>query len=280
MEQSIKFIFCVKISIVIFLNVLCHFYSDMRRFGKFLDEKSEFGRKLDTRIYRLLGIYIEDIHPYVGDLELKIPCNTKKKNEKLLKTDNEKWDKEKKEKLYRSLLYKEQLIKKLMKNKCTMLHGSYSHYEKKVMNGLNDNAFFEKMMLINDKDYNKLKRKKYKFGLRLLLLLFLLILILPILDLSLGKFKTTGSLLLELCKLSGYGSTNSPQSVPTADVLPALWINTCQAKSYIGFKIFIILIYCLPILIMGIILIRGIFYYYKNVIKHKKIKFLEEFYEW
>ncbi|SBT86047.1 Plasmodium exported protein, unknown function [Plasmodium malariae] len=212
----------------------------IRRFGKFLDEKSEFGRKLDTRIYRLLGIYIEDIHPYVGDLELKIPCNTKKKNEKLLKTDNEKWDKEKKEKLYRSLLYKEQLIKKLMKNKCTMLHGSYSHYEKKVMNGLNDNAFFEKNDLINDKDYNKLKRKKYKFGLRLLLLLFLLILILPILDLSLGKFKTTGSLLLELCKLSGYGSTNSPQSVPTADVLPALWINTCQAKSYIGFKIFII----------------------------------------
>ncbi|SBS93667.1 Plasmodium exported protein (Pm-fam-a like), unknown function [Plasmodium malariae] len=252
----------------------------MNSFNKCFDEKHVFDRKLDTRIYRLLGIYIEDIYPYVGDLELKIPYNTKKKREKLHTIDYEKWDKEKNEKLYRCSLIKEKLIKELMKNKCTIVHKSYNHYDKKIMNGLNDMAFFKKMILINDNDYKKLKRKKYRLRIYSLLLLFVLVLIIPILDLSLGKFETTGNLLMELCKLSGNSAEAIASTPAPKEALPALWFTTCQVKNYVGFKIFSILIYCLPILILGIILIRGIHYYYKNVIKHKKIRFLEAFNEW
>ncbi|KAI4840195.1 hypothetical protein MKS88_001553 [Plasmodium brasilianum] len=282
MEKNIMFIFFIKISLFIVFIWICHFYSDMSRFKKFLYEKNNFGRKLHTPICRLLGIYIDDIYPYVGELELKIPYNTKQKNKNLLRIDNEKWDKEKKEKLYRSSLIKEQLIKKLMKNKCTMLHGSYSHYEKKIMNGLNDRTFFKKMMLINDKNYKKLKSKKYRLRLCLILLLFIFVLILPIVDLSFGEFKSIGNFLKELCKLFGYNNTGlqAQSESPGADGLGDILSSTCQLKSFIGIKVFGVLIYCLPILIMGIILIRGIFYYYKNIIKHKKIRFLEEFEEW
>ncbi|SBS95117.1 Plasmodium exported protein (Pm-fam-a like), unknown function [Plasmodium malariae] len=214
----------------------------MSSFNKCFDEKHGFDRKLDTRIYRLLGIYIEDIYPYVGDLELKIPYNTKKKREMLSIIDNAKWDKEKREKLYKCSLIKEKLIKELMKNKNIMFHKSYNHYEKKMMNGLNDKVFFKKMVLINNKDYKKLKRKKYGLRLCILLLLFLTLLIIPILDLSIGNLLMVLLTLLEKGASAGMGD---PMANPA-----------------------------------GIILIIGIFYYYKNVVKHKKIKSLEAFNEW
>ncbi|SBT01177.1 Plasmodium exported protein (Pm-fam-a like), unknown function [Plasmodium malariae] len=252
----------------------------MSRFNKILDEEYGFDRKLDIRIYRLLGIYLENIYPYVKDLELKIPYNTKKKSEKLFTIDNEKWDREKKEKLYRSLLYKEKLIKKLKKNKCTMLHKSYDHYEKKIMNGLDDKAFFKKMILINDMDYKKLKRKKYRLRIFLLLLLFILVLILPILDLSLGKFKSIGSLVGEICKLVNGTASSLPNPNPTVDSC-TFWSIICDMSNISEtYKAVGILIYSLPILILAIILILGVFFYYKKVIKHKKIKYLEAFNEW
>ncbi|SBS99456.1 Plasmodium exported protein (Pm-fam-a like), unknown function [Plasmodium malariae] len=252
----------------------------MSRFDKYLDDKHYFGKKLDKRIYRILGKCEKSIFSNVGNLELKIPYDTKKKNEKLLTIDNEKWDKEKKEKLYRSLLYKEKLIKNLMKNKCTFLHKSYTHYEKKIMNGLDDKAFFKKMMLINDKDYKKLKRKKFRLRLFFLLLLFVVVLVIPLLDLSFGEFQNTGNLLNKLCVSLGYTGDPSSPSEPAGDGLSNYFSSTCKLKNLTGFKVFGILVYCVPILILGIILIRGIFYYYKNVIKHKKIKFLEMFNEW
>ncbi|KAI4833668.1 uncharacterized protein MKS88_000271 [Plasmodium brasilianum] len=280
MEKSIKVIFFTKLFMFILSNYICYFYNDMGSFNKILYEKHGFGRELDIRIYRLLGIYIGDIYPYVADLELKIPYYKKKEHEKLITTDNKKWDKEKKEKLYRSKLIKEKLIKQLMKNKCTIFHSSYNHYEKKIMKGLDDKEFFKKMMLINDKDYKKLKRKNYRLRLSFLLLLFLLVLILPILDLSLGKFESTGKLLHVLCGIFGYNEqTTSGGQAPTG-ILDTFLSSTCKANNYVGFKIFSILIYCLPIIILGIMIIRGIFYYYKNVIKQKKIKFLEAFNEW
>ncbi|SBS96306.1 Plasmodium exported protein (Pm-fam-a like), unknown function [Plasmodium malariae] len=246
-----------------------------------MDEKYGFDKKLYKRIYRLLGKCGKVILSHIGDLELKIPYNTKQKNKNLLRIDNEKWDKEKKEKLYRSSLIKEQLIKKLMKNKCTMLHGSYSNYEKKLLNGLNDRTFFKKMILINDKNYKKLKSKKYRLRLCLILLLFIFVLILPIVDLSFGEFKSIGNVLKELCCLLGYSNGGEPSAgAPTPEGLEAVVSSTCKIQNFIGIKVFGVLIYCLPILIMGIILIRGIFYYYKNIIKHKKIRFLEEFMEW
>ncbi|SBS91560.1 Plasmodium exported protein (Pm-fam-a like), unknown function [Plasmodium malariae] len=245
-------------------------------FRKILEDKYGFGRKLDTRIYRLLGKSENCIFTSVGDLELKIPYNTKRKREKLLKTKNEKLDKERKEKLYRCSLIKDELIKELMKKKSTMFHKSYKHYEKKIMNGLHDKEFFKKMMLINDKDYKKLKCKKYGLRLCSLFVLFILVLIVPIVDLSLGNFSSVGTLLNTLCILLGYSEPTAGSVEPSG----SFWSSTCQLKNLTGIKVFGVLVYCLPILILGIILTRGIFYYYKNVIKHKKIKFLEAFNEW
>ncbi|SBT87563.1 Plasmodium exported protein, unknown function [Plasmodium malariae] len=279
MKQNISFIFYIKIFMFILLIWMCHFCSDMNRFNEILDENYGSGKKLDKRIYRLLVKYKKDIFSNVGDLELKIPYNKKWKSEKSCTIDDEKWVKEKKEKLYRSLLYKEQLIKQLMKNKNTMFHKSYNHYEKKIMNGLDDKVFFNKMMLINDKDYKKLKRKKYGLRFCLLLLMFLLVSVIPIVDLSLGNFKTIGILINSLCQLSGYDESSLTGSAPE-NPLSAFWFSTCQLKNYIGFKIFSILTYCLPMLILGSLIVRGIYYYYKNIIKHKKIRFLETFNEW
>ncbi|SBS93729.1 Plasmodium exported protein (Pm-fam-a like), unknown function [Plasmodium malariae] len=251
----------------------------MSRFNKILDEKHGSDKKLYKRIYRLLGKCKKSIFANVGYLELNIPYNTKRKNEEIFTVDNEKFQKEKKEKLDRSLLYKEKLIKQLMKNKCTMLHKSYNHYEKKIMNGLNDKNFFKKIMLINDKEYKKLKRKKYGLRLSLLLLLFVVLLIIPILDLSLGGFDNPGYILIALCNLINTSSTDLT-NLPRAGDSDALLPSICdQSNMTAKYKASSILIYCLPILIFGIILILGIFYYYKKVIKHKKIKYLKAFNE-
>ncbi|SCN12006.1 Plasmodium exported protein, unknown function [Plasmodium malariae] len=280
MKQSIEFACFIKIFMFIILIWTCHFYSNMSRFNKILDEKHGSDKKLYKRIYRLLGKCEKSIFANVGDLELNIPYNTKRKNEEIFTVDNEKFQKEKKEKLDRSLLYKEKLIKQLMKNKCTMLHKSYNHYEKKIMNGLDDKNFFKKIMLINDNDYKKLKRKKYGLRLSLLLLLFVVLLIIPILDLSLGGFNNPGYILIALCNLINTTSTDFsslPPAEDSADLLPSICDHSNMTATY---KTGSVLIYCLPILIFGVILILGIFYYYKKVIKLKKIKYLKEFNEW
>ncbi|SBT88027.1 Plasmodium exported protein, unknown function [Plasmodium malariae] len=282
MEQNIRFIFFIKILLFVLLIWICHLYSDMSRFDKYLDKRYSFCKKLNKRIYLLLGKCENGIFSNVEDLELKIPYNTRKKNRKLLTVNDEKWDKEKKEKLYRSSLYKEKLIKRLMKNKCTMLHKSYNHYEKKIMNGLNDKVFFKKMILINDKVYKKLKRKKYGLRLCLLLLLFIFVLILPILDLSLSNSENSLYLLSLLCQLLGYSLTSGtqPQLEGGGASAPDSQLSSfCSSDPSISLKVSSILVYCIPILIMGIMLIIGIFYYYKYVIKHKKIKSMELFNE-
>ncbi|KAI4833602.1 uncharacterized protein MKS88_000079 [Plasmodium brasilianum] len=268
MGQIIKFIFFVKIYVFIVLNWICHFYGDTFRFNKILDEKYGSGRKLGKRIYRLLGNCEKGIFANVRDLELKIPHNTKKKNEKC--------DKKKEKKLYRSLLYKEKLINQLMKNKCTMLHKSYNHYEKKIMNGLDDKAFFNKMLLINDKDYKKLQHKKYRLRLFLLSLLFVVALMIPVLDLSIGNLLMKFFNLFENGTSAGLGvALNGAEIAPSPS-----WITYFSQNLSVTYKAESVLIYCVPILIMGILLILGVFYYYKNVIKHKKVKFLKAFNEW
>ncbi|SBT86138.1 Plasmodium exported protein, unknown function [Plasmodium malariae] len=280
MKQSIEFACFIKIFMFIILIWTCHFYSNMSRFNKILDEKHGSDKKLYKRIYRLLGKCEKTIFANVGDLELNIPYNTKRKNEEIFTVDNEKFQKEKKEKLDRSLLYKEKLIKQLMKNKCTMLHKSYNHYEKKIMNGLDDKAFFKKMILINNKNYKKLKRKKFGLRLCLLFILFVVVLVIPIVDLSFGKFQEAGNLLGKLCGLSGQDSLQPVESEVTRGFWANLFFSICNNNKIIGYKIFGVLIYCLPIIILGIIIIKGIYYYYKNVIKHKKIKYVEAFNEW
>ncbi|KAI4840214.1 hypothetical protein MKS88_001572 [Plasmodium brasilianum] len=280
MEQNIKFIFFTNIPMFFLLYWICYFYSDMSKINKFLRKNYGFGRNLDTQIYRLLGNCEKNIYSNFGNLKGKILYNTRKKNENLFTVDNEKWAKEKSEKLYKSSLVKEKLIKKLMKSKCTLLHGSYSHYEKKIMNGINDKGFFKKMMLINDKDYKNLKRKKYRLHLCLLLLMFILLFIIPIIDLSLGDFKSIGSLLFVLCQLIHGKSSGSQVPLPSGDS-GTFWSSICYGNNMEkAYRAGSILMYCLPILIMGMILILGTFCYYKKVIKRKKIKFLEEFNEW
>ncbi|SBS95719.1 Plasmodium exported protein (Pm-fam-a like), unknown function [Plasmodium malariae] len=245
------------------------------KFNKILDEKHGSDKKLYKRIYRLLGKCEKSIFANVGDLELNIPYNTKRKNEEIFKVDNEKFQKEKKEKLDRSLLYKEKLIKQLMKNKCTMLHKSYNHYEKKIMNGLDDKAFFNKILLINDKDYKKLKYKKYRLRLFLLSLLFLVTLVIPVLDLSIGNLLMKFFSLFENNTSAGLGVGLSSSGTASN----SSWITYFSENLSVTYKAQSVLIYCVPILIMGILLIIGVFYYYKNVIKHKKVKFLKSFNE-
>ncbi|SBS92919.1 Plasmodium exported protein (Pm-fam-a like), unknown function [Plasmodium malariae] len=248
----------------------------MSRFKKILDEYYGPGIKLNKGIYRLLGKCEKGVFSNVRDLDLKIPNNKKKTNEQLFTNDIEKWEEEKKEKLYRSKLIKEKLIKKLMKNKYTMLHRTYTYYEKKIMNGLNDKAFFKKMILINDKEYKKLKRKKYGLRLFFLILFFAMVITIPILGVLFGESLKT------LCSTSGSGG--EPPNPSGSPASSGSWLSSffsfCLENPISSELVYTIIIYCVPILILGIILILCIFYYYKRAIKNKKIKFLEEFNEW
>ncbi|SBS98995.1 Plasmodium exported protein (Pm-fam-a like), unknown function [Plasmodium malariae] len=241
----------------------------MSKFNNIFDDKYGICRKLYRKIYRLLGDCEKDTYSNVRNL--------KKCNDKLFTVSNEKRDKEKSAKLYRSLLYKEKLFKRLMKNKITMLHKSYSHYEKKIMNGLDDICFFKKIMLINDKDYKKLKRKKYILMLFLLLISFVMVLTIPILDLSIGNLLMKIFTLLDNGTSANLGAVGSPS--PTASPNTS-WIEYFSKNFSVLYKAESILIYCIPILVLAIILILGIFCYYKHVIKQKKIKSLEMFNEW
>ncbi|SBT70506.1 Plasmodium exported protein, unknown function [Plasmodium malariae] len=91
MEKRFKLIIFIKIYIYIIIYWIFNSYSDTSMFIIFLGDNYGFDRKLDKRIYRLLGKCEKGIFSNVGDLELKIPYNTKRKKEKLLTTDNEKW---------------------------------------------------------------------------------------------------------------------------------------------------------------------------------------------
>ncbi|KAI4840856.1 hypothetical protein MKS88_000619 [Plasmodium brasilianum] len=284
MEQKVKFLFYIKIYTFILLLWICHFNNDMSTFNKSSEENYIHCKKLDTISYRLLAKYKQDNVSYVSELKQKTPYN--RVNEECDITNNEKGNTGKNKQSNECSSKNPRGQKQDKKNKnCTYTTKKYSNNEKKVFKELDYINFLKNNRTISNKLYKKVIGKKYGLRIATLVLLFFLFLILFIVDYSLG-ISIKKCLLISLVN-----------SVPT-DVFKSNWFTkifemvkekewfwkipfseagdildeTMKQKSLLG-SLFGIPIYCLPFLILGVIVIFVFFYYHKIVKKYKKINY-------
>ncbi|SBT86366.1 Plasmodium exported protein, unknown function [Plasmodium malariae] len=280
MEQKINLQYFIKIVTFIFLTRINYFYTDVNTFDKFLNKWNNFNRILYTKNYRTLANYGDEIYSSISGSEKRIPYCVKKKNERRFIINNEKWNKKKSEHSYKSSLINKLGTKKPIKyNK--IFNTTHYHIEKSFLNALDKMCFLKKIRITNDDTYRKLKRKKYGLRFSLLLIFFLLVLMIPILDLSFTYLVDKKGLLGILGLLSvnvtqGSSGRGWIERGKVSGVI-ASWLNLGKHHITTIVTTTTILLYCMPFVVSGVTLILAIIYYYKNVIKHKKIKYMKVF---
>ncbi|SBS91578.1 Plasmodium exported protein (Pm-fam-a like), unknown function [Plasmodium malariae] len=184
--------------------------------------------------------------------------------------------------------------KKHNKNKsCIFETKKYSRMEKKIFKELDYADFLKNNRTISDKIYKKIIRKKYGFRLSLPIFFVFLLSILLLLDLFVGY-----GLIRVLFKVLNIIATrvvteNISGVTPFRKFLEPLHrglknsffgsffkstVKITQSSNKIDEHYYItgffgFLIYFIPIFIIGVTCILGIFYYHKKVKKYEKIKF-------
>ncbi|SBT85650.1 fam-l protein [Plasmodium malariae] len=279
------FFLIINIAILLPFTSIFNFYNDMSKFNKIIDEILKENRKLDERTNRLLV-------KYKGDNEAHIVClkdiQNNIDNKKKDVSNNEKEHKTKVKQSNGSSSRNVASNKQYKKNNsCIFETKKYSHLEKKIFNELDYIDFLNNNRTITNQMYKKIILKKFSLRVALPLLLFLLLLISLILDKSMNRGLAKG--LFELTHLfyGGKGWYNalhqwlnvSPLSgfFRTAKkikytVLIGSAKTTRETYLYV-FNFFDFIIYTLPLFILGVMLILGVFYYHKKVKKYNKIKF-------
>ncbi|SBT00866.1 Plasmodium exported protein (Pm-fam-a like), unknown function [Plasmodium malariae] len=257
----------------------------MSKFNKFIDEILKENRKLDERTNRLLVKYKRDNESHIVCLkDIQNNIDDKKKDV----SNNEK---ETKTKVKQSNGSSSRIVasnKRYKKNNsCIFETKKYSHLEKKIFKELDYIDFLNNNRTITNKIYKKIILKKFSLRGALPLLLFFLLLISLILDKSMNRGFAKGFFELAHLFYGGKGWYNalhqrlsvSPLSgfFGTAEkitykVLIGGTKATRQTYLYV-FNFFDFIIYTLPLFILGVMLILGVFYYHKKVKKYNKIKF-------
>ncbi|SBT87649.1 fam-l protein [Plasmodium malariae] len=290
MEQEIKLPIFIKVSIFIFISVICHFFSYMSIFDKFLCEKQTIGSKLDIKTYRLLAECKQDKYSNVLYLKKEMPNNIMK-NEKYIYM-NDKGDRRKMKQSDIHSLNNTGEHKLYEKNKSNIFETKkLSHMEKKIFKELDYIDFLKNNRTISDKTYKKIICKKFALRFSVPVLLLLLLSVSIILNYSYFSYLVWRLFdILFLCfGGSWYGSLNSllknsslQSLLRTKDKITLnRWSITTgkldQIKDhdyvFVFFKYLIYLIYLLAFLTLGVTLILGIVYYHKKVKKYQKIKF-------
>ncbi|SBS99071.1 Plasmodium exported protein (Pm-fam-a like), unknown function, partial [Plasmodium malariae] len=244
-------------------------------------------RKLDKN-YRLLAISKEDKCLVFVRLNEEVPNYDVSENKDVY--FNEKESKREIKHLSRKSFVNAGGNKQNMRNrKCIFETKKYSRIEKKIFKELDYMDFLKNNRTISNKIYVKTICKKYRLRFVLPLLLITVLLILYILDLfvSCGLRKV----LFKVLKLCGPANWYPNLSVLLKNS-PVSWLFRSMNKvdkALIGIteekkkaniagyvyvhSFFDYLIYVIPLVILGVILILGLFYYHKKVKKYQKIKF-------
>ncbi|SBT85945.1 fam-l protein [Plasmodium malariae] len=302
MEQQIKSLLFIKIFTFSLLFWMCHFYIYMMAFNKLFDINYNHHRELYIRNYRSLANYKQYNHSSITCINDQLPNGVNNKSDI---TSKEKYSERKKKYSNGTLPTNARSHRKDTKSKsCIFETKKYSHLEKKIFKELDYADFLKKNRTISDKIYKKIILKKCGLRLALPLLLFLVLAISFILDKFCGyglTYVLYKVILLcspvigveELIKIpylshiknlsTLYTKPASPALVHLYDILnrpPLKWFTKILVKKqgspvrfenhcvpyFLGF-----LIYFVPLFILGIILISGVFYYHKKVKNMKKL---------
>ncbi|SBS94475.1 Plasmodium exported protein (Pm-fam-a like), unknown function [Plasmodium malariae] len=164
----------------------------------------------------------------------------------------------------------------------------YSHLEKKIFKELDYLSFLKKNRTINDKVYQKIMCRKFRLRICIPLILLMLFSIFILLDIICNCGLTWGLIrLVTLCHGKGwYGplhrflekselnwlfkSTKEIEKMMLKCKKGSL--NPVKGHVYVE-SFFGYIVYIVPLLILGITIILGLFYYHKKVKKYQKIKF-------
>ncbi|SCP03061.1 fam-l protein [Plasmodium malariae] len=281
LERKIKIIVLIKIVVFIFLTRICHIKSDVRPFSKSMNEHFELDKKSGTRNYRLLAKYKQDKYSNALGLKEEMTNNGMKKK-KDISNNMEGYTGKRKHSNGIPSEFKGNCKSYMKKNKCMFETKNYSYFEKKIFKEMDFMDFLKNNKTISNKSYGKVIRKKCVLLFVLPLLMFFLLSVLPIVDLSWGLIDGNKGLwdaigfskILKECGKSGwlkavYGSLKEAKE---------FWRSIGDASENISElnvlgRLFRILIYGLPFLILGITFISRIVYYHKKVKKYERIKF-------
>ncbi|SBT86000.1 fam-l protein [Plasmodium malariae] len=290
MEQKIKTLLFFKVSMFILLSWIYHFYIFKSTYSKLLVECYNHHRILYRTNYRILAIYNQDKDSCVVCLREQIPNGG---NDKKGITNNDKCSTEKKKILNGSLPQSARGRKKDIKNKSYLFETKkYSYLERKIFKDLDYENFLKNNKTISNKVYKKIIRKKLVSLNSPFMLLFLLLLIGFILDLYVncglirGMVKT-----LTLIVPGWFGHLNNmlktsnlswlfQSTEKVQDLIKKLFrtsrsgpwnVQMVDEYTYVPY-FFVLVIYIIPLIILGITLILGVFYYHKKVMKYEKIK--------
>ncbi|SBT85617.1 fam-l protein [Plasmodium malariae] len=287
MDQKNTLLLFTKISAFILLSWICLFNIDLSDYYKTSEGNYKNNRKLDKN-YRLLAISKEDKCSVFVRLNKEVPNYAVSENKDV--HYNEKEPKREIKHLNRKSFMNAGGNKQNMRNrKCIFETKKYSRMEKKIFKELDYMDFLKNNRTISNKMYVKTICKKYRLRFVLPLLLITVLLILYILDLCVGC--GLKKVLFKVLKLCGITEWYRGLSMLLKDS-PVSWLFRSMNKvpnALLGMKggkvekrvagyvyvdsFFNYLIYVIPLLILGVILILGLFYYHKKVKKYQKIKF-------
>ncbi|SBT85809.1 fam-l protein [Plasmodium malariae] len=285
MEKNIKSLSFINVASFIFLICIWNFTNNMSSINKSLDDENYIERKLNARNYRLLAKCKNNndssmvglkFFPYNEEIEIKhktVEESSKAKN-KYSNGSSSKYAKD---------------HKQITTNKSNIFETKkYSNLEKKIFKELDYFDFLEKNRTISNKVYKQTIFKKYRLRIFAPVALILLLSIYIILDMY--PFYGLKVMLTEIL-VSCFGNVwySNLHNYLKDCQLSWLFKSTEKVKNYIGKckdkkweaitehvyveNLFGYIVYIVPLIILGITLILGIFYYHKKVKKYQKLKF-------
>ncbi|SBT85637.1 fam-l protein [Plasmodium malariae] len=281
MEKKIKSQLFIKIPKFTLLSWICYIYIYMSTFNKYLDENYIYSRKIHGTTYRILSKYKQDKYSNALGLKEEMTNNgmTKKKD---ISNDMEGYTGKRKHSNGSPSEFKGNCKSYMKKNKCMFETKNYSYFEKKIFKEMDYMDFLKNNKAISKTSYRKIIRKKCVLLFVLPLLMFFLLSVLPIVDLSWGLVDGKG--LWDAIGFSNalkeWGKNGWLKTVYESlkDVVQGFWRSIGETTETISelhvlLRLFRILIYGLPFLILGITFISRIVYYHRKVKKYERIKF-------
>ncbi|SCN12015.1 fam-l protein [Plasmodium malariae] len=280
MEKKIKSLFFIKTPKLTLLSWICYINIYISTFNKYLDENYIYSRKIYGTTYRILSKYKQDKYSSSVSLKEEMTNNGVKKK-KDISNNMEGYTGKRKHSNGTPLEFRGNCKSYMKKKKCMFETKNYSHFEKKIFKEMDFMDFLKNNKTISNKFYRKIIRKKCVLLFLLPLLLFFLLSLLPIVDLSWvlvdqkGLWNAIG--FIKILKESG---ENGWLNRVYESLKEAKWFWRSIASTsdniselHVLLKLFRILIYGLPFLILGITLISRVVYYHKKVKKYERIKF-------
>ncbi|SBS96445.1 Plasmodium exported protein (Pm-fam-a like), unknown function, partial [Plasmodium malariae] len=224
--------------------------------------------KLCTRINRYLAKCKQNKDLHIVGLKEEIPNNRVYEKKKDI-SNNEKEPTGRKKQPAGCLLKNSKVNRSFVKSKSCMFETKkYSRREKKIFKELDYIDFLKSNKNISDKTYKNIMRKKFSLRLGSPLLLFLLLSTLLIVDISL-RSPSGGKGFCELLNLdTTLSSLNTTLNKHFSWLLPA----GDTSQNVLG-PLFSIVLFVIPLFIIGFTLTSYVFYYHKKAKKYEKIKF-------